>query len=348
MAVNLKYPNKQTDIICTIGPSSWDPAVMQKMIEVGMNVARVNGAFADNAELEKVETLVRSFSPDVRLMLDVKGPEVRMNKFPEALKLEPGMEIEIGSSEKFPIYPANYPDLYQKLQPGNLIVVGDGDVRLEVTQVLDASFKVKVIYGKLLKSGKALNFPGLILNEDPLTEKDKGLIEFIRNRNWDYVSASFIRSAKDAQHIREYLGDSSLKLVAKIEDATGVKNLEEILPVVDGVMIARGGLGVEIGLEYVGLIERYLLDKCIAAGKYVITATQMLESMTDNPIPTRAEAHDVMTAILLNSDAVMLSGESSAGKYPVEAVEFMSRVDALVSEVKSGTDLDYAKLLQKL
>lgn len=346
--MQLNYPNKKTDIVCTIGPASWDEAVMESLISNGMNVARVNAAFADTAELEKVEKLVRKYSNEVKLMLDVKGPEVRLNKFAEAVQLEPEMLIEIGSSEQYPIYPANYPDLYQKISVGQDILVGDGDVKLQVTEIKDTAFMVKVIYGEKLKPGKALNFPGVKLTDQSLTNKDKELIDFIMPRDWQYVSASFIGSRDDALSIKEKLGESELQLIAKIEDAAGITNIDEILPVIDGVMIARGGLGVDIGLAYVGLLERYLLEKSVTAGKYVITATQMLESMSNNPVPTRAEANDVLTAIMLGTDAVMLSGESSAGAYPIEAVKFMAEVDALWQELSTDGKPDWQKLVNKI
>jgi len=343
--MTLNYPNKKTDIICTIGPSSWDESVMEQLIINGMNIARVNAAFADTRELEKVEKLVRKFSPEVGLMLDVKGPEVRMNKFTESIKLTPEMEIEIGSGDDYPVYPANYPDLYTKISVGQDILVGDGDVKLEVTAIKDKSFMVKVIYGEALKPGKALNFPGVRLTDLPLTSRDIELIDFIMDRDWQYVSASFIGSKKDALFIKEKLAGTKLKLVAKIEDAAGIINIDEILEAVDGVMIARGGLGVDIGLTYIGLLERYLLEKSLAKGVYVITATQMLESMYTAPVPTRAETNDVLTAIMLGSNAVMLSGESSAGEYPIEAVKFMSEVDALWQQVAVDGKPDWTKLV---
>lgn len=322
------YPNLKTKIVCTIGPASWDDNIMKRMITAGMDVARINGAFADRNEMLKVEELVRKFSNDVGMMIDIKGPEVRLNKFAENINLKTDMLIEIGSSEEFPIYPANYPDTYQKMQVGQKILVGDGDVEMVVVELKEKSFMVKVNYGEVLKPGKALNFPNLRLNDNPLTERDLDLLAYAKERNWEFLSASFIRNKHDAEVIREHIKDSSIELIAKIEDAEGVSNIAEILEVVDGVMVARGGLGVEMGLEKVPIVQREIISACIKAGKPSITATQMLDSMERNVIPTRAEANDVATAILLGSDAIMLSGESTAGKHPVEAVEFMSRMDA--------------------
>ncbi len=321
---------KKTKLVCTIGPSSWDPEVMRKMIDAGMNVARVNGAFADEAELDKVTKLVRDVSDEVALMMDVKGPEVRMNKFSEVKRIKPGDEIIIGNDENSEIYPANYKDLYQQIKPGQRVVVGDGDVELTLQEIQGDKMICEVLYGENLKPGKALNFPGADFATSSLTEKDIANLKHSIDLGWDFVSASFIQSAQAAKEVKEYLKGSHMKLIAKIEDANGVNNIDEILEEVEGVMIARGGLGVELGLENVPMVQRMLIEKCNALGKPVITATQMLESMTNNPRPTRAEVNDVATAIMLGSDAVMLSGESSAGQYPVEAVQEISKIAAAI------------------
>lgn len=317
---------KKTKIVCTIGPSSWDPAVMKKMIEAGMNVARVNGAFADEAELDKVTKLVRDVSDEVGLMMDVKGPEVRMNKFAEAKKVKPGDKIVIGNDDKSEVYPGNYKDLYKVIKPGQRVVIGDGDTELVVKEIVGTDMHTEVVFGELLKPGKALNLPGADFATSSLTEKDIVNLKYSLKLGWDFVSASFIQSAEGARTIKKYTAGTNMKLIAKIEDGMGVENIDEILEEVDGIMVARGGLGVELGLEKVPMVQRLLIDKCIKAGKPVITATQMLESMITNPRPTRAEVNDVATAILDGSDSVMLSGESSAGAYPVEAVSFMTKI----------------------
>jgi pyruvate kinase len=318
--------SKKTKIVCTIGPSSWDPAVMQKMIESGMNVARVNGAFADEAELDKVTKLVKDVSSEVALMMDVKGPEVRMNKFAEAKQIKPGDEIIIGNDSSSEIYPGNYSDLYKVLKPGQRVVIGDGDTEMVIDRIEGDKMYCKVVFGEILKPGKALNLPGADFATSALTEKDIVNLKHSIKLGWDYVSASFVQNAQSAREIKKYLEGSEMKLIAKIEDAQGVENIDEILEEVEGVMIARGGLGVELGLEKVPMIEKLLIEKCTALGKPVITATQMLESMTYNPRPTRAEVNDAAMAVLMGSDSVMLSGESSAGKYPVEAVKELTKI----------------------
>lgn len=318
--------SKKTKIVCTIGPSSWDPEVMKSMIEAGMNVARVNGAFADEAELDKVTKLVRDVSSEVALMMDVKGPEVRMNKFAETKSIKPGDQIIIGNGPDSEIYPGNYKDLYKVLKPGQRVVIGDGDTELVIKEIVEDKMHCEVVFGEYLKPGKALNLPGADFATSALTEKDIINLNHSIKLGWDFVSASFVQNAESAKEIKKYLEGSSMRLIAKIEDGMGVENIDEILEVVDGVMIARGGLGVELGLEKVPMVEKLLIEKCNALGKPVITATQMLESMINNPRPTRAEVNDVAMAVLMGTDSVMLSGESSAGKYPVEAVKELSKI----------------------
>ncbi|GAB4284103.1 MAG: pyruvate kinase [Candidatus Dojkabacteria bacterium] len=317
---------KKTKIVCTIGPSSWDPEIMKGMVENGMNCARVNGAFADPNELDKVRKLVKDVSSEVSLMVDVKGPEVRMNKFSKPKSIREGDIITIGNSEKDEIYPANYKDLYTFLKPGQRIVVGDGDVELILREKKGDQMICEVTYGELLKPGKALNLPGAEYSSEVLTEKDIINLKHAIKTGWDFVSASFIQNAEAAKTVSKFLEGSRMKLIAKIEDQEGIDNIEEILEHVEGIMIARGGLGIELGLENVPLAQQYLTMKANEAGKPVITATQMMESMINNPRPTRAEVNDVATAIMLGSDAVMLSAESSAGKHPVETVKALSNI----------------------
>ena len=317
---------KLTKIICTIGPSSWDPKVMKKMIESGMNCARVNWAFADPKEIDKVTKLVRNVSDKVSLMIDVKWPEVRMNKFKEAKLIKPGQIIIIWNSEKDEIYPANYKNLYKYLKLWQRIVIGDGDVELKLKKISWDKMYCEVVFGEIFKPWKAMNLPWAEFTSCALTEKDIVNLKHSIKLWWDFVSASFVQNAKSAKEIRKYLKWSNMKLIAKIEDQLWVDNIDEILQEVDWIMIARWWLGVELWLEEVPIVQRMLLKKANELGKIVITATQMLESMTYNPRPTRAEVNDVATAIMLDTDCVMLSWESSAWKYPVETVQFMSKI----------------------
>jgi pyruvate kinase len=322
--------DKKTKIVCTIGPSSWDQSVMTGMIEAGMNCARVNGAFANPDELDKVKSLVKNAANDVSLMVDVKGPEVRMNKFSAPKPIKAGDEIIVGNTESDEIYPSNYKDLYKSLTPGQRVVIGDGDVELVIKKIEGDKMYCEVVYGELLKPGKALNLPGASITTEILTEKDKENLKHAIDTGWDFVSASFIQTADAARYVKKFIadngGENKMKLIAKIEDGQGIDNIDEILDIVDGVMVARGGLGVELGLEKVPMSQRILIEKSNAKGKPVITATQMLESMIENPRPTRAEVNDVANAILAGTDSVMLSAESSAGKYPIEAVKYLTKI----------------------
>lgn len=317
---------KSTKIVCTIGPASWDPKVLSKMRQNGMNVARINGAFADNAELERVEDVIRSTSDDLALMLDIKGHEVRLNKFAEPIPLKVGEILEIGDSDSHTVYPITYPDLYKELPVGTVLLFDDGNLEGILRSKERGVMRIEITYGTTLKPGKSINTPGITLSNPALTKRDKEQISFCKERGWEFVAASFIRSREDAEAVVKEVKGSQMKVIAKIEDQQGIDNFDEILEVVDGIMIARGDLGVEIPFERIPLIQKEITWKCNVAGKPVITATQMLESMTENQRPTRAEITDVANAIIDGTDAVMLSGESSAGKYPAEAVSVMTRI----------------------
>jgi len=316
----------KTKIVCTIGPASWDQEVMRQMIAQGMNCARVNGAFADTDELDKVRKLVRNVSNDVSLMVDVKGPEVRMNKFAQPIPVKINDTLIIGNTEKDTIYPANYKDLYKFVKPGQRILVGDGDTELIVEKIVGDQMYCTVTYGEVIKPGKALNLPGCQYSTDILTEKDRENLRHAIKTGWEFVSASFIQDAASAKYIKEFIGDAPMKLIAKIENQAGVDNIDEILDIVDGIMVARGGLGVELGLEKVPPVQKILIEKANKMGKIVIAATQMLESMVNAPRPTRAEVNDVAVAIYQGADCVMLSAETSAGKYPVSCVAMMRTI----------------------
>lgn len=296
---------------------------MKGLIEAGMNIARVNAAFADPDEMDRVRKLVHDISDEVALMIDIKGPEVRLNKFPKPIDIEVGDDIIIGNTNDCEIYPSNYDDLYKSLEVGQRMVVGDGDVELELKEIEGDKMHCEVVLGRLLKPGKALNLPGADYSSTVLTEKDKERLGHGMKTGWEMVSASFISDKESAQEVRDFMGDSEMRLIAKIENQEGVDNIDDILEIVDGIMIARGGLGVEIGLERVNIAQRILTKKAAEAGKPSITATQMLESMIENSRPTRAEASDVTTAVLLGSDAMMTSAETTTGKYPVDAVKFL-------------------------
>lgn len=317
---------KRTKIVCTIGPSTWDHDVLVKMIDAGMNVARINAAFSDVAQLERVAKTIREISTDVALMLDIKGSDVRLNDFGEELKLEKDMEIIIGNTTEDKIYPKNYLELHNDLDVGNIIFFDDGKVKAEVVAINDGKMHCKVIEGKVLKTGKSLNTPGVHLSISAVTPIDMEQMDFCMKDNWDFVAASYIRDAKDAQEVRDYLKGTDIQIIAKIEENMGVENIDEILKIVDGVMIGRGDMGVEMPYEKLPVIQKILIQKCNAAAKPVITATEVLDSMTHSSSPTRAEISDVANAIWDGTDAIMTSGETSTGEFPIETIAAISRI----------------------
>jgi len=321
----------KTKIVCTIGPASWDKDVLKEMIEHGMTIARINGAFADTEEMARVARIIRSVSRDVALMIDTKGTEVRLNKFKDPVQIKKGEEFVIGSSKEDPVYPVTYPELYRDIKEGHILLLDDGKVKLEVTDVKNKKIYTKVLFGDEILPGKSINCPGIPLTNEPITPNDIEQIKFAIKDNWDMVAASFVRIAAEIEVVKKHLGNADIKVYAKIEDQQGVNNIDEILDVADGVIIARGDLGVEIPFERIPIIQKELITRCLLKSKPAIVATQMLESMIENPNPTRAEITDVANAIFDGGDAVWLSAESSKGKYPVDAVKTLERI-ALESE----------------
>ncbi|MTI81310.1 MAG: pyruvate kinase [Firmicutes bacterium] len=332
---------RRTKIVCTIGPASEELSILKEMIQAGMNVARMNfshGNHDDHARrIELVRKAAAEIGKNIAIMLDTKGPEIRLGTFAEEpilLRAEDEFTLtteEIqGDNSKVSV---TYKDLPKDVSEGGTILVADGLIELKVTRVTETEVHCKVVNGGELKSRKGVNLPGVQVNLPALTEKDEKDILFGIEKEVDFIAASFIRSGDNVLSIRKILedNDADIHIISKIENREAVDKFEEILEVSDGVMVARGDLGVEIPPEDVPIIQKYLIEKCNASGKPVITATQMLESMTHNPRPTRAEASDVANAIFDGTDAIMLSGESAAGKYPVEAVATMNRI-ALRSE----------------
>lgn len=319
-----------TKIVATIGPASWDNDILHEMIKNGMQIARINASFADQEELGRVSTQIRKLSSKVAIMLDTMGHKVRVGDMEGVKEFEKGKKVTIVSKDqnKLPsdTISTTYPNLFQYVKEGDSILIDDGNVRLTVSSVLGQEIVCSVEQGGSVKKGKTVNIPNVHLDFEPLNEKDRADIQFAIENNFDLISASYIRNMEDVLVIRELLGDSKIKLIAKIENAEGVENFDRILGVVDGIMVARGDLGVELPLEQVPILQKQFILKCRQRGKLSIVATQMLESMRENSRPTRAEVSDVANAIMDGTDAVMLSAETSAGKYPVEAVRTMNRV----------------------
>ena len=328
---------RKTKIVCTIGPASESPEVLRKLILAGMNVARLNFSHGDYEEhgsrIRNIRQAARELGRNVAILLDTKGPEIRVGKLKEEpIELVQGdtivltTEDVLGGKERISI---SYKNLPSDVAPGSTLLIDDGLIGLTVEEVRGSEIVCRINNGGTLKSKKSVNAPGVKISLPGITEKDRADILFGIEQGVDFIAASFVRKAQDVMEIRQLLeehGATHIQIIAKIENQEGVDNLDEVLQVADGLMVARGDLGVEIPAEKVPLVQKLMIKKCNLAGKPVITATQMLDSMQRNPRPTRAEASDVANAILDGTDAIMLSGETAAGKYPVESVETMARI----------------------
>jgi pyruvate kinase len=320
-----------TKIVATIGPASWDEDVFRKLVANGLQVARINTPFADAAEIARVTSMVRSVSPRVAVLLDIMGHQVRITKHTTELILEEGNIIKFATVDKkhdgTDILQVTYPHFARDVIKDVRILIDDGNLQL-VSEGANENGVVsaRVLIGGKLDSNKTVNLPDIHLDFGDLTEKDKADIQSGIDNGVDMFATSFVRNKHDIELFRSALGDYPAKIIAKIEDREGVEHTDEILDVVDGVMIARGDLGVEEPMEKVPLYQKMFLKKCRERGKIVIVATQMMESMRENHRPTRAEVNDVASAIMDGTDCVMLSAESSVGKYPVEAVSMMSKI----------------------
>ncbi|MEC2078156.1 pyruvate kinase [Metabacillus fastidiosus] len=346
---------RKTKIVCTIGPASESYEKLSELMEAGMNVARLNFSHGDFEEhgsrIENIRKAAAKLNKNVAILLDTKGPEIRTHTMKDgAIELEAGSEVivsmkeVIGTTEKFSI---TYEGLIDDVHIGSTILLDDGLIGLEVIGVDHANneIKTKILNSGTLKNKKGVNVPGVSVKLPGITEKDAQDIVFGIQQDVDFIAASFVRRASDVLEIRELLeehGAGQIQIIPKIENQEGVDNINEILEVSDGLMVARGDLGVEIPAEEVPLVQKELIRKCNELGKPVITATQMLDSMQRNPRPTRAEASDVANAIFDGTDAIMLSGETAAGNYPVEAVQTMNNIAARAEQA-----LDFKRILSK-
>jgi len=328
---------RKSKIVCTIGPASESLENIKKLILAGMNVARLNFSHGDfeehGARINTIRQASKELNKTVAILLDTKGPEIRTGK----LEVEPIELVQdeyltltteeiLGDQNRISI---TYSDLPNDVQVGSTILIDDGLIGLTVVDIQGTEIKTRIVNGGTIKSKKGVNVPGVNISLPGITEKDTNDILFGIEQDIDFIAASFVRKASDVLEIRELLEKNNaghIQIISKIENQQGVDNLDEILAVSDGLMVARGDLGVEIPAEDVPLAQKLMIQKCNVAGKPVITATQMLDSMQRNPRPTRAEASDVANAIFDGTDAIMLSGETAAGKYPVESVLTMSRI----------------------
>ncbi|WHZ56790.1 pyruvate kinase [Metabacillus hrfriensis] len=346
---------RKTKIVCTIGPASESVEKLTQLMEAGMNVSRLNFSHGDfeehGARIKNIREASGKLNKDIAILLDTKGPEIRTHSMQEgAIELVAGSEVIVsmtevlGTADKFSI---SYEGLIDDVHAGSIILLDDGLIGLEVLEMNKEAkeIRTKVLNTGTLKNKKGVNVPGVSVKLPGITEKDANDIVFGIEQGVDFIAASFVRRAADVLEIRELLekhGAGHIQIIPKIENQEGVDNIDEILEVSDGLMVARGDLGVEIPAEEVPLVQKELIKKCNALGKPVITATQMLDSMQRNPRPTRAEASDVANAIFDGTDAIMLSGETAAGSYPVEAVQTMNNIASRAEQA-----LDYKQILAK-
>lgn len=345
---------KKTKIVCTMGPAVEDEAILRQMMLEGMNVARLNMSHGDYEEhagrLEKLRRLSRELNLPVAVLLDTKGPEIRLGVFEQKqIVLKQGQMFTLTTNEilgnKESAY-VNYPGLPFDVTPGNKILIDDGLIEMEVQSIVGEEIRCLVKNTGVVSSRKGVNVPGVSLSLPFINEKDYNDLKFAVEQKFDFVAASFTRTADDVRELKNILkelGGESIKIIAKIENSQGVENIDEIIALADGVMVARGDMGVEIPLEEVPVIQKEIIQKVYSVGKHVITATQMLDSMMHNPRPTRAEASDVANAVYDGTSAIMLSGETAAGKYPLECLRTMVRIAN-----RTEQDIDYRKrFLQK-
>ena len=342
---------KKTKIVCTLGPASDTTEILTELINAGMNVARFNFSHGSHEEhlerFNKLKAAREETGKLVAILLDTKGPEIRTHEIENnQAELIQGTTVRIamneimGNAEKFSV---SYPELINDVELGTKILIDDGLIELNVTAIDHENQEIvtEVLNSGTIKTKKGINVPNTQLNLPGITEKDEADIRFGAKQGIDFVAASFVRRASDVMEIRAVLEDEgyhNVKIISKIENEEGVSNIDEILAVSDGIMVARGDLGVEIPTEDVPIVQKQIIKKCNQAGKPVITATQMLDSMQRNPRPTRAEAGDVANAIFDGPDAVMLSGETAAGDYPVEAVKTMASICSRTEDALVGQD----------
>lgn len=334
---------RRTNIVGTIGPASESEEMLTKLISTGLNVTRINfshGGYEENAvKIDTIKKVRKDLNKPIGLMLDTKGPEIRTGKLEsgdEKVVIEEGQTFTflyddvIGNNTKTSI---GYKNLYQDVMPGAKILVDDGAIEFEVVEIKDKDIICKAINTGRLGSRKTVNVPGLKLNLPALSQKDIDDITKGVKAGFDFIAASFVRRASDVQEIRKLLDDNGgkdVQIISKIESQEGIDNFEEILELSDGIMVARGDMGVEIPMEQVPVVQKHFIKRCNAVGKPVITATQMLESMTSNPRPTRAEVSDVANAVYDRTSCIMLSGECAMGKYPVECVDTMVKISKTI------------------
>jgi pyruvate kinase len=331
---------KKTKILCTVGPSSFSDEILRKMFKAGMNGVRINTAYGDFDQYKSVIEKIREIA-DIPVMIDIKGPEIRIRTTQKKV-VKKGENVEVGFNGEEISF--NH-DFYDKMDVNDLVYIDNGKIKTRVVRKSDRSLNLLFMDNGTIEDGKGVNIPNKHLSVSTFSEKDLELIKFAAKLDAEYIALSFTRDVKDVENLKVQAKSYEGGIVAKIENFEGVKNFEEILNAVDGIMVARGDLGVEIEPERVPLVQKSIIKNCNQKGKLVVTATEMLESMIHQPTPTRAEVSDVANAILDGTDVMMLSGETAVGQHPVKAVEMMSRIaHATENTVKSHVE-DYGTFI---
>ena len=342
---------RKTKIVCTLGPATDDEFVLRQLILSGMNVARLNMSHGTHEQHKRRADMVKKLRDEldmpVAILLDTKGPEIRTGQFAEKVMLDAGQKYTLSINER----PGDktgcsitFKDLPKDVQSGTRILVDDGLIEMVVERVTETEIECRVLNGGPITSYKGINVPGVTLSMPYISEKDRDDLAFCVEEDFEFIAASFTRSADDIVMIRNELESHNcrnIRIIAKIENTDGVENIDDIIRVSDGIMVARGDLGVEIPMEEIPVLQKQLIRKAYAAGKQVITATQMLDSMVKNPRPTRAEATDVANAIYDGTSAIMLSGETAAGAYPIESIKTMVRIAE-----RTESEIDYIRQLE--
>ena len=328
---------KKTKIVCTLGPASAEEAVIRDMLLAGMDVARVNFSHGDHEShgktIDRFRKVRDSLGVSASVMLDTKGPEIRTGNFKDAaVTLEAGQQFTLTTRDvqgDAAIVSITYKKLPEELTVGDTVLIDDGKIRMVVEELTDTDICCKVKNGGKVSNHKGINVPKVRLHMEYLSEADKSDLLYGIEKDVDYVAASFVRKGEDVRDLRSFLnenGGEKIRIISKIENLEGIENFEEILELSDGIMVARGDMGVEVEFERLPGIQKRFIKRCQQSGKIVITATQMLESMISSPVPTRAEITDVANAVFDGTSAVMLSGESAMGSYPAEAVKAMAKI----------------------
>jgi len=346
-------PFRRTKIVFTLGPATESEEMLEKLILAGADVARLNMAHAKHewtrAIIRRIRAVSKKVGREVAIMMDIKGPEIRTGDLASPIELRPGDIFDFtvkpgaarGASEEIRSVDVNYKDLVNDINVGDTVLVDSGLIRLEVLEKQDAHIRCRVLTPGQLTSRRHINLPGVKINLPSFTEKDRADTIVGIEEGIDFVALSFVRAGKDIDQLREFLRDnkSQAQIIAKIEDQSAIENLKEIVQACDALMVARGDLGIECPFEDLPIIQRRAVQKCLQHGKPVIIATHMLESMITSPMPTRAEITDVANAVFERADCVMLSGETTIGRYPIECVKILEKIACRIeTELEENTD----------